>query len=66
MVEQQKDNIVFCTECDDDLYNFCFSEDADNIEVIRKLHARCKKSGRFKGDFCSKLFIALNYEPEVH
>ena len=57
--------LMFCTECDDELHDFCFSEDIEDVGIIKKIHARCKKTGRFKGDVCSKLYIALNYETEV-
>jgi len=57
--------LMFCTECDAELQNFCFSEDIIDIDIIKKIHARCKETGRFKGDVCSKLYIALNYELEV-
>lgn len=49
---------VFCTECGVQLQNFCFSARADDIEAIRKTLAQCKKTGRFTGEFCAKLFIA--------
>jgi hypothetical protein len=50
--------MVFCTECDATLENFCFSSSANDIEAIRKTLSQCKKQGRFTGDLCSKLFIA--------
>ena len=50
--------VIFCTECDIELVNFCFTDGADNAEAIRKNLAQCKKSGKFAGEFCSKLFIA--------
>jgi hypothetical protein len=56
--ESLQEKPIYCTECGDKLENFCFSEDADNLEAIRKHHEECKKVDRFKGDQCSKLFIA--------
>lgn len=53
-----KQRFVFCTECNGDLQDFCFSESADDLEALKKTQARCKKSGRFVGELCSKLFIA--------
>jgi hypothetical protein len=64
MEEQHKDNIIFCTECDDDLAYFCFLKDADDIKIIRKRQEQCRKSGKFKGEMCSKLFIASAIEPD--
>ncbi len=50
--------VIFCTECGAELENFCFSGKAKDPEAVRKSLAQCKKTGKFKGDFCSKLFIS--------
>ena len=50
--------VIFCTECGAELENFCFSDRANDPESVRKSLAQCKKSGKFKGEFCSKLFIS--------
>jgi hypothetical protein len=55
--------ILFCTECGASLENFCFSKDAESIKDIKANLARCKHSGKFDGEFCSKLFIASDFEP---
>jgi hypothetical protein len=60
-IEREKllsQKVIFCTECGVELKNFCFSEGANNPEAIRKNLAQCKKTGKFAGEFCSKLFIA--------
>lgn len=49
---------VFCTECNASLENYCFSEGVDNPEAIKKTLAQCKKTGKFAGEFCAKLFIS--------
>ncbi len=49
---------IFCTECSMTLENYCFSEGVNNAEAIRKTLAQCKKSGKFAGQFCAKLFIS--------
>jgi hypothetical protein len=49
---------IFCTECSASLENYCFSEGVDNPEAIKKTLAQCKKSGKFAGEFCAKLFIS--------
>jgi hypothetical protein len=49
---------IFCTECGAKLENFCFSSSADDAEAIKKNLAQCKKSGKFVGEFCAKLFIS--------
>ena len=48
---------IFCTECDANLENFCFSAAANDLKAIKKTLAQCKKKGKFVGDFCGKLFI---------
>lgn len=52
------ERVIFCTECGETIENFCLSHGADDLHAIRKTLAQCKRSGRFTGDFCSKLFIA--------
>ena len=49
------EKLIFCTECGEELDNFSLSN--GNIDKIRKNLARCKKTGKFKGEFCSKFFI---------
>lgn len=53
---------IFCTECGALLENFCFSSSADNADAIKKNLAQCRKSGKFAGEFCAKLFIS-NEDP---
>ena len=53
-----KQPVIFCTECGIELQNFCINGDTHDEEAIKKNLAQCKKTGKFKGDFCSKLFIA--------
>ena len=52
---KQKD--IFCTECGASLRNFCISKGAGDLEAIKQSLAQCKKSGKFVGEFCAKLFI---------
>ena len=61
--ELDKQKIIFCTECNEDLKNFCFTDGKD-IDSIKKNFSRCKEIGKFKGEFCSKLFIADNNNME--
>ena len=49
---------IFCTESNVSLENYCFSHGVDNPEAIKKTLAQCKKSGKFVGEFCAKLFIS--------
>jgi len=50
--------VVFCTECGDKLNEFCFTESASDVEAVKKHMEGCKREGRYKGDVCSRLFIA--------
>ena len=77
-IEREKllgQKVIFCTECGKDLENYCFSMGTKDINAIKKNLAQCKKSGKFVGEFCSKLFIAgdddledlfLNHEDEKY
>ena len=53
-----KIEIRFCTECGEQLDEFAFDERVENIKGILQTHHLCKKTGKFKGECCSKLFIA--------
>lgn len=54
------DNPLYCTQCDTDLDSFWLSEKANDPKFVKKNHDNCKKIGKFKGEFCSKLFIISN------
>jgi|YNPMSStandDraft_1061717.scaffolds.fasta_scaffold23741_2 uncharacterized protein with PIN domain len=65
--EEQKSDIKFCTECGEVLEDFSVSDAAkDKKAVIENFH-NCKKTGKFKGDVCSKLYIIspANEEDEL-
>ena len=53
-----KNNGTFCTECGDELEDFAFSKNSNDKNQIRKRHYNCVKTGKFSGEFCSKLFIS--------
>jgi len=61
MEKADKSNIIFCTECGRELDFFSFSENSIDKDVLRQNFANCRQNGKFKGEFCSKLFIALDY-----
>ena len=62
--EPLNQKIRFCTACGDELDEFCFSDQAENIESIRKRHAKCKEIGKFDGDVCARIFIAQQRDTE--
>ena len=58
---QREPKSLFCTECDEELDNFCFSKKSKNKKTVKKRHEKCVKSGKFNGEFCSKIFISGDY-----
>ncbi|MGK9369426.1 hypothetical protein ACSSWA_11025 [Melioribacter sp. Ez-97] len=56
-----KDDILFCTECGEDLSQFGIDSEID-IEKVRERHANCRATGKFKGDKCAMIFIAQDIE----
>lgn len=56
-----KDDILFCTECGEDLNQFGIDSEID-IEKVRQRYKNCKATGKFKGDKCAMLFIAQDIE----
>lgn len=53
-----KNSGFFCTECDSDLNEFALSSKSKNKKKIKKNHENCVKTGKFSGEFCSKIFIS--------
>jgi hypothetical protein len=55
---QHETKSLFCTECNEELDNFCFSKKSKNKRAVKKRHQKCVKTGKFNGEFCSKIFIS--------
>ena len=55
---------LFCTECNETLDDFCFDDEAMNKNAVKKKHLQCVKSGKFNGEFCSKIFISSDLLPD--
>lgn len=53
-----RNNGVFCTECGHELDDFAFSKKSKNTKTVKENHENCVKSGKFSGEFCSKIFIS--------
>jgi len=51
------EELNFCTECNEDLNNFDIDPVIKGKVDVLANHENCKKTGKFKGDKCSKLFI---------
>lgn len=61
--EQENVNVAkFCTECGDTLDDFALTENAKNLDKVKENFDNCKKTGKFKGEECSKLFISSDIE----
>ena len=56
--KSESSKTIFCTECNTTLENYCFSNEMEDVESIKKTLAQCKKRGKFTGEFCAKLFIS--------
>lgn len=55
--EQEISDIKFCTECGEVLENFSISDAAKDPKAVIENFHNCKKTGKFKGDVCSKLYM---------
>lgn len=56
-IEEEKSDIKFCTECGDVLEDFSVSDQAKNPDAVIENFHNCKKTGKFKGEVCSKMYI---------
>ena len=56
---------LLCTECDRELDLFWLTDMASDKSEVKKHHEICKKTEKFKGEFCSKKFIADVYKQKV-
>ena len=52
----------YCTRCGDELEDFCFSPDADNLDALRAAALRCQLNGKAEGKVCAKVFIAGRHD----
>jgi hypothetical protein len=58
MDEPIKKNVVFCSECGEELTIFGLSGEKIDLRKIKDRHKHCMDIGKFKGDKCAMLFIA--------
>lgn len=63
-LNQEKLEVMYCTECGEVLDDFSFNEVSKDINAVKENFANCKHTGKFKGDVCSKLYIVDESEPE--
>jgi hypothetical protein len=55
--EEEPSSLEFCTECNG-LEDFSTNDDTKEEEELKERFARCRKTGKFKGDVCARIFIA--------
>jgi len=60
--ELSKLNVIFCTECGEELEMFGIKKENIDLEKIKERFQHCKESGKFKGDKCAMIFIAESNE----
>lgn len=56
--EEEKLPIEFCTECGEALDDFAFTPISKDKKAIQDNFSNCQKTGKFKGECCSKVFIS--------
>ncbi|MBN8546647.1 MAG: hypothetical protein J0L60_11015 [Ignavibacteria bacterium] len=59
---EKSKNFIFCTECGSSLSDFYLSKDVRDTKRLEEHYKNCKQTGKFKGEMCAKLFIALDFE----
>ncbi len=57
LLTEENSDIKFCTECGEALEDFSVSSDAKNPDAVIENFHICKKTGKFNGEICSKLYI---------
>lgn len=57
-LQLQENDVIYCTECGEELEIFGCHDGSYNLESVKINYEKCKKEGKFKGEICSKLFIA--------
>ena len=63
--EKEKKTPLFCTECDRELNIFWLTDMASDKNAVKNNHEDCKKTGKFKGQYCSRMFISGVYTDKV-
>jgi hypothetical protein len=53
---QADEAVQFCTNCDD-MENIALDDPSAIAEAARKRFDNCRKTGKFQGDICSRLFV---------
>jgi hypothetical protein len=57
-LQLKEKDVIYCTECGEDLEIFGCEDGSFDLNSVKLNFEKCKKIGKFKGEICSKLFIA--------
>jgi hypothetical protein len=57
------EKVRFCPNCGEELERFEVADEGDE-RAAREQWARCRNSGRFDGDFCARVFIVSDQDPD--
>ncbi|MBD3409226.1 MAG: hypothetical protein GF419_03390 [Ignavibacteriales bacterium] len=57
------EKVRFCPNCGEELERFEVAYGGDE-KAAREQWARCRQSGRFDGDFCARVFIVADQDPD--
>jgi len=63
--DKGKELPLLCTECGKELDFFWLKDMASDNNAIKANFENCKKTGKFKGHYCSKMFISSVYPDKV-
>jgi hypothetical protein len=57
-------SIAFCLNCND-MEDLALSEEEMDIALLRQRFDNCRNTGRFDGDFCTRLFIVRDVLDDI-
>ncbi len=63
--ELNPDETHYCTQCGSELENYFLDESAADLSATTEHHHTCRKTGKFKGDMCARVFISEPVDPET-
>lgn len=50
-------DVQFCLNCND-MDDLAVSDEAQDVEQLRRRFNNCKETGKFEGDMCARLYVA--------
>lgn len=55
----------FCTQCDKELDIFWLKDVSADKKAVKMNFENCKRTGKLKGHYCSKMFISGAYSAKI-